>query len=103
MSLPAPAGDKWRLMGDLSVSRSLGDLPYIARGLSSDPEVSTWVETAGGADGSHPEFLVLASDGLFEALSADEVCRAAHSLATGATLRLRTTARCDSRGSSCGV
>ena len=79
------AGRRWRLQGELSVSRSLGDLPYIDKGLTAEPTLSPWLSlNASAYPGSvAPEFLILASDGLFEALPAEEVCSIAHKLASG--------------------
>ena len=81
------AGRKWRLMGELAVSRSLGDLPYITKGLIAEPDIASLDLAAGWGTGS-AEFLILASDGLFETVSAAEACAAAHDLAAGKPVQL---------------
>lgn len=70
-------------MGELAVSRSFGDLPYISKGLIAEPAIAS-LDLAAGSDLGSPEFLILASDGLFETVSAAEACAAAHNLAAGA-------------------
>lgn len=79
------AGGRWRLDGELSVSRSIGDLPYIHHGLIAAPSLSQWFKidsTGMGTDGAVT--LILATDGLFENMSPAEVCSAAESLNRGA-------------------
>lgn len=56
----------WRLEGELALSRSIGDLAY-DRFLSRDPHVVT--RELGGS----LEFMVLASDGLWDVMTNDEV------------------------------
>ena len=73
------------------MSRSFGDLPYRAAGLTADPEISRWHTLSAG-----DEFLILASDGIFEALSEDQVCQVAAATATG-TPFTHTTADCRAR------
>ena len=75
------AGGRRRLQGELAVSRSFGDLPYRSAGLIADPELSRW-HTVSPED----DFLILASDGVFEALSEDQVCSVAAATAAGAPL-----------------
>ncbi len=62
-------GDGGRLQGELAVSRSVGDLQYRPFGLTAEPEFSKWHE-AGPGD----EWLILASDGVFESLTEDQIC-----------------------------
>lgn len=71
-------GERWRLQGELAVSRSIGDLPYRKFGLVFEPEFTPWRRLT-------PEdaFLILASDGLFESLSPEHVCRAAADISRG--------------------
>lgn len=70
-------------MGELATSRSLGDLPYIDKGISAEPDVSAWHGVAAASGLWLPEFLLLASDGLFETLTPVEACTAAHTVASG--------------------
>jgi len=56
----------WRLEGELALSRSIGDLPY-DRFLSREPHITT--RKLGGSQ----EFMVLASDGLWDVMSNEEV------------------------------
>ncbi|KAF6986487.1 hypothetical protein CFC21_004234 [Triticum aestivum] len=65
-----------RVLGVLSTSRSIGDY-YLKPYVSAEPEV-TAVERTG-----KDEFLVLASDGLWDVVSNDEACRVARSCLTG--------------------
>ena len=60
------------------MSRSFGDVPYRAAGLIAEPETSAWRAVTPG-----DQFLILASDGLFEVLSEDEVCQVAAATASG--------------------
>eukprot|EP00898_Chlorokybus_atmophyticus_P008559 jgi/Chlat1/8704/Chrsp88S08082 len=62
-------GGIWRLMGELAVSRAFGDMPFRRYGLIAEPEVSAWRNLS-----QHNNLLVIASDGLFETLSDQEVC-----------------------------
>lgn len=72
------AGARARLDGDLAVSRALGDAPLRHHGLSAQPELAPWLEVGPG-----DAALLLASDGVFEALPAEDACRIALNLATG--------------------
>ncbi|VAH23171.1 unnamed protein product [Triticum turgidum subsp. durum] len=65
-----------RVLGVLSTSRSIGDY-YLKPYVSAEPEV-TAVERTG-----KDEFLLLASDGLWDVVSNDEACRVARSCLTG--------------------
>lgn len=60
------------------MSRALGDAPYRGRGLIAEPELAPWRSLS--ADDA---VLLLASDGVFEALPAEQACRIALSVATG--------------------
>lgn len=64
------------------MSRALGDAPYRDSGLIAEPELAPW-RVLEAADA----LLLLASDGLFETLPADEACRIALAVATGALMR----------------
>lgn len=72
------SGSRARLHGELAVSRALGDAPYRNSGLIAEPELAPW-RVLEAADA----LLLLASDGLFETLPADEACRIALAVATG--------------------
>ena len=61
------------------MSRALGDAPYRGSGLIAEPELAPWRVLEPAADA----LLLLASDGLFETLPADEACRIALAVATG--------------------
>ena len=61
------------------MSRAIGDLPYHQYGLISDPELR-W-HNISAAD----VWLVLASDGIFESLSAEAVCHIAARTQAGKT------------------
>ncbi|GAX83052.1 hypothetical protein CEUSTIGMA_g10478.t1 [Chlamydomonas eustigma] len=63
-----------RLQGDLELSRSFGDRRYRLQGLIAEPEVSRSLLLSEG-----DELLILASDGVFEVLSTEDVC--SHALA----------------------
>ena len=62
------------------MSRSFGDLPYRAVGLIAEPDIG-WHELA-----PEDESLILATDGVFEALSEEQVCQIAAATASGAPL-----------------
>lgn len=60
----------WRVAGILATSRALGDYPLKDRQLiTAEPDVRTF-----DLDKLRPEFLILASDGLWDAFSNDEAC-----------------------------
>lgn len=58
---------RWRLNGELAVSRALGDVGYRSSGLIPDPEVTMSSIAPGDA-------LLLLSDGALEATSAEHLC-----------------------------
>jgi Protein phosphatase 2C len=83
-----------RLLGELMLSRAIGDLPYRTLGLTAEPEFSTWRNISSGVClsvrtqvavllmcASGDRFLILASDGLLEKLSPAEVCATAAAVA----------------------
>lgn len=76
------AGKRARLQGELSVSRSLGDVPYIAKGLTAKPDFSDWI-ALDDLKPARPQMLVLMSDGVFETLTAEDICSTAAALAAG--------------------
>ncbi|CAD7695660.1 unnamed protein product [Ostreobium quekettii] len=76
----------WRIDGDLELSRSIGDAPYRDRGLTHIPEFSEWI-TAKEDDG----ILLIASDGVFEAMDENLVCRYAEDSRRGQLGRLKST------------
>ena len=60
----------WRVAGILAISRALGDYPLKERQLIiAEPDVKTF-----DLDELRPQFLILASDGLWDAFSNDEAC-----------------------------
>jgi hypothetical protein len=65
----AMAGGKLRLDGDLEVTRAFGDPGFQSRGLTAQPEFELH-DLEEGRDA----FLILASDGVYEVLTSDEVC-----------------------------
>jgi hypothetical protein len=67
------------------VSRSIGDLPYVPHGLVAEPTLSDWIDLSPAASKQLPEhqWLILASDGLFEIMQPGEVCQTAHAFASG--------------------
>ncbi len=79
-------GGRWRLQGELALSRSIGDPGYRRYGLIAQPFVSTSRQITG-----LDEMLLLATDGLFEGLSANEACSIAYKLAQGECLQLVTS------------
>jgi len=61
----------WRVAGILAVSRALGDYPLKEhRLIIADPDVQTF-----DLDELRPQFLILASDGLWDTFSNDEACK----------------------------
>ncbi|KAL0037567.1 hypothetical protein WJX77_002920 [Trebouxia sp. C0004] len=65
------AGSPARLQGELAVSRAIGDFSYRQFGLISQPEL-LWHNIS-----AVDRWLILASDGIFESLSAEMVCHIA--------------------------
>ena len=61
-------GGKYRLEGELELSRSFGDFGYHTKGLIPDPDFMAVNFT------ENDVVLVLASDGLFEVMEAEELC-----------------------------
>ncbi|MCE2055950.1 hypothetical protein HAX54_043789 [Datura stramonium] len=57
------------LMGHFPMTRAIGDVPLKKYGIIATPEVTDWLNLT-----SKDEFLVVASDGIFESLSPQEVC-----------------------------
>lgn len=64
-------GGARRVMGVLSMSRAIGDKWLQQYGVTPEPEVSAWARQA------DDEFVILASDGLWDALSNDEAIKVA--------------------------
>ncbi|CAA6658507.1 unnamed protein product [Spirodela intermedia] len=58
-----------RVNGELAVSRAIGDVPYKRYGVISTPEVTDWLPLY-----NNDSYLVVASDGIFEKLTVQEVC-----------------------------
>ncbi|XP_019101765.1 PREDICTED: uncharacterized protein LOC104788671 isoform X2 [Camelina sativa] len=58
-----------RVNGQLTVSRSIGDLTYRSYGVISAPEVMDWQPLL-----ANDSYLVVSSDGIFEKLEVQEVC-----------------------------
>ena len=63
----------------LAVSRAFGDLQLRSKGLTTEPEVTPWQTVKRQRD----SFLILVSDGVTEALSAQQVCQVAAATASG--------------------
>ncbi|KAH7283911.1 hypothetical protein KP509_34G030700 [Ceratopteris richardii] len=70
-----------RVNGKLAVSRSIGDIDFRRFGVISEPEFSDWHRIS-----RNDKFLVLASDGVFEKMSAELVCNVLHALEAGLDL-----------------
>lgn len=70
-----------RVNGQLAVSRSIGDIDLQKYGVISEPELSGWQQVS-----ENDKFLILASDGIFEKLSPQEVCNVIHALGSGQDL-----------------
>lgn len=71
-------GGRWRLQGELALSRAIGDAPYRRYGLTAEPSISAWQRLT-----VEDHLLLLATDGLFETVSAEDACSLAHSILTG--------------------
>lgn len=72
------SGSSPRVNGQLAVSRSIGDADLRRFGVISEPELSGWVQIS-----ENDKFLVLASDGIFEKMSPQEVCNVLHAIGSG--------------------
>ncbi|MCO5584184.1 hypothetical protein L7F22_038107 [Adiantum nelumboides] len=70
-----------RVNGQLAVSRSIGDYDFRKYGVVSEPEVSGWHQVS-----EKDKFLIVASDGIFEKLSPEEVCDVIYALGSGKDL-----------------
>jgi protein phosphatase 1K len=70
-------GSLARVNGMLAVSRSIGDAELKKFGVIADPEMSGWFPIT-----EQDKFLVLASDGIFDKLTPQEVCNVIHGLAS---------------------
>ncbi|XP_049414877.1 putative protein phosphatase 2C 76 [Solanum stenotomum] len=57
------------LMGHFPMTRAIGDVPLKSYGIIADPEVTDWLSLT-----SKDEFLVVASDGIFESVTPQAVC-----------------------------
>jgi hypothetical protein len=79
-SIHRSGGGKYRLMGELEVSRSFGDVSYRDKGVIADPDFLV-VNLTVGLD----QLLVLASDGVFEEMAPEDVCLHAWAEAVGDT------------------
>ncbi|WOK99236.1 hypothetical protein Cni_G07948 [Canna indica] len=58
-----------RVNGQLAVSRAIGDVTFKNSGVVSTPEVTDWQHIT-----SNDSYLIVASDGIFEKLTMQEVC-----------------------------
>ncbi|KAG9451837.1 hypothetical protein H6P81_004741 [Aristolochia fimbriata] len=58
-----------RVNGELAISRAIGDLPYKSYGVISVPEVTDWQPFT-----VNDTYLVVASDGVFEKMSTQDIC-----------------------------
>ncbi|PKU78654.1 Putative protein phosphatase 2C 76 [Dendrobium catenatum] len=59
-----------RVNGELALSRAIGDVPFKRYGVISIPEVTDWQYVS-----ENDSFLVTASDGIFEKMTTQEVCK----------------------------
>ncbi|BAT95567.1 hypothetical protein LR48_Vigan02g121300 [Vigna angularis] len=58
-----------RINGQLAITRAIGDLPFKKYGVISAPEVTDWQPLT-----ANDSYLVLASDGVFEKMSLQDIC-----------------------------
>ncbi|XP_052731586.1 uncharacterized protein LOC108325860 isoform X3 [Vigna angularis] len=58
-----------RINGQLAITRAIGDLPFKSYGVISAPEVTDWQPLT-----ANDSYLVVASDGVFEKTSLQDVC-----------------------------
>ncbi|CAJ1969377.1 unnamed protein product [Sphenostylis stenocarpa] len=58
-----------RINGQLAVTRAIGDVPFKSYGVISAPEVTDWQPLT-----ANDSYLVVASDGVFEKMSLQDVC-----------------------------
>ena len=57
------------------------------RGLIADPTLSSWINTTTDfRQTGFPKYLILATDGLFESLDHEEICKAAVAIGNGKML-----------------
>lgn len=73
--VPIPGAGLYRVNGNLAMSRAIGDRSE-RPAVSAAPEIS--VVPAGGAD--HDDFLVIATDGLWDVMDSNDVCAYVHAL-----------------------
>lgn len=76
---PATPGGKPRVRGELEVTRSFGDLGFQGLGVVPIPDFTTYDLQQGDA------FIVLASDGVFEAIDVEDVCQHAWAVWSGSS------------------
>ncbi|XP_010256233.2 PREDICTED: probable protein phosphatase 2C 51 [Nelumbo nucifera] len=62
-------GGIFRVNGELAVSRAIGDVPFKSYGVIPTPEVTDWLPLT-----SNDSYLVIASDGIFEKLTTQDIC-----------------------------
>ncbi|KAK9817610.1 hypothetical protein WJX74_001274 [Apatococcus lobatus] len=72
------SGKRWRLQGELALSRAIGDAPYRTCGLTAEPSITPWRQLT-----SDVQMLLLATDGLFETLSSEDACSLADTILRG--------------------
>ncbi|CAM6025619.1 unnamed protein product [Sphagnum balticum] len=60
-----------RVNGQLAVSRSIGDVALKKYGVTAEPEWTGWLKL----DSQNYSHLIIASDGVFEKLTTDDICR----------------------------
>ncbi|XP_020233845.1 uncharacterized protein LOC109813954 isoform X2 [Cajanus cajan] len=58
-----------RINGQLAITRAIGDVPFKSYGVISAPEVTDWQPLT-----ANDSYLVVASDGVFEKMSVQDVC-----------------------------
>ncbi|DAZ97237.1 TPA: hypothetical protein N0F65_010399 [Lagenidium giganteum] len=64
----------WRVVGQLAVSRSIGD-QHLRQYVTAEPSIATFHYDAMAGDGTDDSVLVVASDGLWEVMTPDDVAR----------------------------
>ncbi|KAH9318303.1 hypothetical protein KI387_020072, partial [Taxus chinensis] len=62
-------GDVPRVNGELAISRAIGDVSFKKYGVISEPEVTDWQRLS-----SNDSYLVIASDGVFEKMTTQDIC-----------------------------
>lgn len=83
-----------RVNGILAVSRAIGDLSLKRYGVSPEPELYGWRNLA-----AKDSYLIIASDGIFEGQTPQEVCGLIHEKTTSSALADQIVKKAYNRGS----